>query len=115
MKYIIGMLVLGYIAFTAAGVKTGHPLAEVVRMSGHGVKRTLPLIAILLLIGMMTGLWRDCGTIVTFVYYFGIVSEATMAFKALIIILVIVLQSEPVRQRMSKLGKKKAKGGVVHA
>ena len=54
-------------------------------------------------------------TIVTFVYYFGIVSEATMAFKALIIILVIVLQSEPVRQRMAKLGKKKAKGGVVHA
>ncbi len=61
-------------------------------------------------------------TIVTFVYYFGIVSEATMAFKALIIIVVIVLQSEPVRQRMSKLGKKKAKGdtgsaegGAVHA
>ena len=69
MKYIIGMLVLGYIAFTAAGVKTGHPLSDVVRMSGRGVKRTLPLIAILLLIGMMTGLWRDCGTIVTFVYY----------------------------------------------
>ena len=69
MKYIIGMLIIGYIAFTTAGVKTGHPLADVVRMSGRGVKRTLPLIAILLLIGMMTGLWRDCGTIVTFVYY----------------------------------------------
>ena len=34
---------------------------------------------------------------------------------ALIIILVIVLQSEPVRQRMAKLGKKKARGGIVHA
>jgi simple sugar transport system permease protein len=54
-------------------------------------------------------------TIVTFVYYFGIVSEATMAFKALIIILVIVLQSEPVRRRMGKIGKRKAKGGIVHA
>ena len=61
-------------------------------------------------------------TIVTFVYYFGIVSEATMAFKALIIIVVIVLQSEPVRQKMAKMGKKKKtdvsappKGGVQHA
>jgi simple sugar transport system permease protein len=39
-------------------------------------------------------------TITTFVYYFGIVSEAIMAFKALIIIVVIVLQSEPVRKWM---------------
>ena len=54
-------------------------------------------------------------TIVTFVYYFGIVSEATMAFKALIIIVVIVLQSEPVRKKMSKFGKKKVTGGVQHA
>lgn len=69
MKYIIGMLVLGYIAFTIAGVKTGHPLPDVVRMSGRGLKRALALIIILLLIGMMTGLWRDCGTIVAFVYY----------------------------------------------
>jgi len=36
-------------------------------------------------------------TIVTLVYYFGIASEATMAFKAMIIAVVIVLQSEPVR------------------
>ena len=42
-------------------------------------------------------------------------SEATMAFKAMIIIVIIVLQSEPVRQRMSKVGKKKVTGGVQHA
>lgn len=41
-------------------------------------------------------------TIVTFVYYFGIVSEATMAFKALIIAVVIVLQSEPVREYFAR-------------
>ena len=41
-------------------------------------------------------------TIVTFVYYFGIVAEATMAFKALIIAVVIVLQSEPVRAYFAK-------------
>ncbi len=54
-------------------------------------------------------------TIVTFVYYFGIAAEATMAFKALIIAVVIVLQSEPVRNAMAKRAQKKntAKGGVA--
>ena len=57
-------------------------------------------------------------TIVTFVYYFGITSEATMAFKALIIAIVIVLQSEPVRNAMAKRAKAReagralAKGGI---
>ncbi len=57
-------------------------------------------------------------TIVTFVYYFGIASEATMAFKALIIAVVIVLQSEPVRNWMAKRAKMRetsriaAKGGA---
>lgn len=46
-------------------------------------------------------------TIVTFVYYFGIVAEATMAFKALIIAVVIVLQSEPVREFFAKKFTKK--------
>ena len=54
-------------------------------------------------------------TIVTFVYYFGISAEATMAFKALIIAVVIVLQSEPVRNWMSKRAKARgaARGGVL--
>ena len=54
-------------------------------------------------------------TIVTFVYYFGISAEATMAFKAMIIAVVIVLQSEPVRNWMAKRAKSKgvAKGGAA--
>ena len=58
-------------------------------------------------------------TIVTFVYYFGIAAEATMAFKAMIIAVVIVLQSEPVRAWMAKRANRKsaarvmAKGGAV--
>ena len=54
-------------------------------------------------------------TIVTFVYYFGISAEATMAFKAMIIAVVIVLQSEPVRNWMSKRAKSKeaARGGAA--
>ncbi|MBE5808999.1 MAG: ABC transporter permease [Clostridiales bacterium] len=58
-------------------------------------------------------------TIVTFVYYFGIAAEATMAFKAMIIAVVIVLQSEPVRVWMAKRAafrsqaKSMVKGGVA--
>ena len=48
-------------------------------------------------------------TIVTFVYYFGIVAEATMAFKALIIAVVIVLQSEPVREYFAKRSEARAR------
>lgn len=56
-------------------------------------------------------------TIITFVYYFGITAESTMAFKALIIAVVIVLQSEPVRNRMAKRSKarKSLVRGEVHA
>ena len=54
-------------------------------------------------------------TIVTFVYYFGISAEATMAFKAMIIAVVIVLQSEPVRNAMAKRSKSReaVKGGAA--
>lgn len=56
-------------------------------------------------------------TIIAFVYYFGITADSTMAFKALIIAAVIVLQSEPVRNRMAKRGKRRlgAVRGEVHA
>ena len=56
-------------------------------------------------------------TITTLVLYFGIVSEAIMAFKALIIAIVIVLQSEPVRNAMAKRRgmKRSLMGGELHA
>ena len=54
-------------------------------------------------------------TIVTFVYFFGIPADATMAFKAMIIAVVIVLQSEPVRAWMAKRTQARGmvKGGTV--
>ena len=57
-------------------------------------------------------------TIVTFVYYFGVSPDSTMAFKAMIIAVIIVLQSEPVRNWMAKRSmarsqaKAMARGGV---
>ena len=54
-------------------------------------------------------------TIITFVYYFGVSPDSTMAFKALIIAVIIVLQSEPVRNWMAKRSQARAmaKGGVA--
>jgi simple sugar transport system permease protein len=56
-------------------------------------------------------------TIITLVYFFGIVSEAILAFEAMIIAVVIVLQSEPVRRAMARRGhkRKETTGGVVRA
>lgn len=56
-------------------------------------------------------------TIVTLVYFFGVVSEAIMAFEAMIIAVVIVLQSEPVRKAMAsrRISRKNAMGGAVRA
>ena len=55
-------------------------------------------------------------TITTLVFYFGIVSEAIMAFKALIIAVVIILQSEPVRNALAKRRKNRiAVGGEIRA
>jgi ribose/xylose/arabinose/galactoside ABC-type transport system permease subunit len=59
-------------------------------------------------------------TIVSLVLFFGIVSEAILAFEAMIIAVVIVLQSEPMRKAMSRLGRALAralarKRGVRHA
>lgn len=56
-------------------------------------------------------------TIITLVLYLGIVSEAILAFEAMVIAVVIVLQSEPVRKAFASRGRsrKAATGGVVRA
>ncbi len=56
-------------------------------------------------------------SITTLVLYFGVVSEAIMAFKALIIAGVIILQSEPVRRAIARRSNKKKQlmGGELHA
>lgn len=54
-------------------------------------------------------------TIITLVYFFGVVSEAILAFEAVIIAVVIVLQSEPVRRAMARRSRAKVTGGVVRA
>ena len=53
-------------------------------------------------------------TITTLVYYFGLTSESIMAFKAVIILVVIIIQSEPVRKRLAVRKSRKQKAGAFH-
>ena len=53
-------------------------------------------------------------TITTLVYYFGITSESIMAFKAAIILVVIVIQSEPVGKWLATRQARKKKVGELH-
>ena len=53
-------------------------------------------------------------TITTLVYYFGITSESIMAFKAVIILVVIIIQSEPVRKKLAGRKSRKQKAGALH-
>lgn len=53
-------------------------------------------------------------TITTLVYYFGITSESIMAFKAVIILVVIIIQSEPIRKRLAVRKSRKQKAGAFH-
>ena len=53
-------------------------------------------------------------TITTLVYYFGITSESIMAFKAAIILVVIVIQSEPVGRWLATRQARKQKVGELH-
>lgn len=53
-------------------------------------------------------------TITTLVYYFGVTSESIMAFKAVIILVVIIIQSEPVRKRLAVRKSRKQKAGAFH-
>ena len=52
-------------------------------------------------------------TITTLVYYFGITSESIMAFKAVIIAIVIIIQSEPVGKWLSTRQARKQKAGEL--
>ena len=52
-------------------------------------------------------------TITTLVYYFGITSESSMAFKAAIILVVIVIQSEPFGKWMATRSAHKQKAGEL--
>lgn len=62
-------LVAGFICFYIVALRKGFSFYQVGKMAGKGAKDSLMVIEVLLLIGLLTALWRSAGTITFFVYY----------------------------------------------
>ena len=67
--HVITPLVLGLFLFAGAALRQGHSPAEVAKMTWRGAKKSMPVLTILTLIGVMTAVWRSGGTIPLCVYY----------------------------------------------
>jgi NhaC family Na+:H+ antiporter len=66
---MVPAIILGWCAFVCASVHRGVGLGKLMKVSAAGVRDSLIVVLILLLIGMLTASWRACGTIMFFVYY----------------------------------------------
>lgn len=62
-------LLIGMISFSTTALYRGYKLKSIVKMLLKGMKKSLSLMPIFALIGMITALWRASGTIPFFVYY----------------------------------------------
>ena len=60
-------LLAGLVCFFLVGLRRGYSAGELGRMAGEEMKTTAKVLRILLLIGLLTALWRACGTVAFFV------------------------------------------------
>jgi len=66
---ILFPLLLGLIGFTLLSLRRGYKLPALGKMMLQGSKKSLIVIKIFVLIGIITAVWRACGTISFIVYY----------------------------------------------
>lgn len=62
-------LMVGFLCFFAVGRHRGFPSRNLVRMAWAGGRDSLVVVEVLVLIGLISALWRSAGTITFFVYY----------------------------------------------
>ncbi len=62
-------LLLGYLLFFLYALKKHHSVGTILRMSLKGVRTVKNVLLVFLLIGMITAVWRACGTIPVIVVY----------------------------------------------
>lgn len=62
-------LIVGLIAFGTLALRRGFSLRTILGMVGHGMWSSRMVVVIMLLIGCLTSLWRQSGTIAYFTYY----------------------------------------------
>lgn len=61
-------LLAGFVCFFAVGVRRGTPAPALMRMALGGMASSLRVLRILLLLGLLTALWRAGGTVAFFVW-----------------------------------------------
>lgn len=66
---ILYALLFGYVLFFCYGIYTRHTIREMLFFSLSGIKTIKNILITFLLIGIITALWRACGTIPYIVYY----------------------------------------------
>lgn len=62
-------LFIGLVAFLTVGKMRGYSIKSMTKMSIDANKNSLVVIKVMLIIGMLTAVWRVSGTITIFVYY----------------------------------------------
>lgn len=66
---ILWALLFGYLMFFGYALRQGHTPAQVLTMSGRGIRTIKNILFIFILIGMITAVWRACGTIPFIIYH----------------------------------------------
>ena len=61
-------LAAGFVCFFAVGVRRGTPAPALMKMAGEGMVTSMKVLRILLLLGLLTALWRAGGTVAFFVW-----------------------------------------------
>ena len=74
--------------FFAVGLRRGYKTGALAKMAWSKMPKTMIVLRIIFLIGILTGVWRSCGTIAFFIYYalgtsFGVTSTAGVVLIAL--------------------------------
>ena len=61
-------LAAGFVCFFAVGARRGTPAPALMRMAAEGMVTSLKVLRILLMLGLLTALWRAGGTVAFFVW-----------------------------------------------
>lgn len=83
---ILWALGLGYLLFFGCALHKGFTVLQVLQMSAAGVRTIKNILFVLVLIGMITAVWRACGTIPFIIYHL-----QTLFVPSLFILMVFLL------------------------
>lgn len=83
---ILWALLFGYLLFFGCALHKGFTVLQVLQMSAAGVRTIKNILFVLVLIGMITAVWRACGTIPFIIYHL-----QTLFVPSLFILMVFLL------------------------